>query len=207
MRASPGRRPEILRSSRCSRPASPLACSFQINRIGGIIGVERAIDPPAIAARLKDGSAAVLLFPLDAGSAARAALQAADRIFVPAAGSAVAGPTVRLAWLEVAGAGFASVDAAVLVQVPGPRIAIVGVFDATIPGAASLLRLRADLAGVLDLPAERATIDATLHDSGALGIFTVYGDLAFATSWGATPYVVLSLRMVALRGGPSDADG
>ncbi len=174
-------------------PGLQLGFGFQINRIGGIIGVERAIDPPAIAARLKEGTAAAVLFPLDAGPAARAALQAADRIFVPAAGSAVAGPTVRLAWLEVAGAGFASVDAAVLVQVPGPRIAIVGVFNASIPGATSLLRLRADLAGVLDFPAERATVDASLHDSGALGIFTVYGDLAFATSWGATPYVVMSL--------------
>jgi hypothetical protein len=53
--------------------------------------------------------------------------------------------------------------------------------------------LRADLAGILDFPAERATVDATLHDSGVLGIFTVYGDLAFASSWGSTPYTVLTL--------------
>ena len=174
-------------------PGLQLGFGFQINRIGGVIGVERAIDPAAIANRLKDGTAAAVLFPLDAGPAARAALQAADRLFLPASGSAVAGPTVRLAWLEVAGAGFASVDAAVLVQVPGPRIAIVGVFNASIPGATELMRLRADLAGILDFPAERATVDASLHDSGVLGIFTVYGDLAFVTCWGPTPYVALSL--------------
>ncbi len=55
------------------------------------------------------------------------------------------------------------------------------------------MRLRADLAGILDFPAERATVDASLHDSGVLGIFTVYGDLAFAACWGSSPYTVLSL--------------
>lgn len=174
-------------------PGLQLGFGFQINRIGGIIGVERSIDATAIANNLKNGTAAAVLFPLDAGPAARAALQAADRLFPPAGGSAVAGPTVRLAWLEVAGAGFASVDLAVLVQLPGPRIAIVGVFNASIPGATSLMRLRADLAGVLDFPAQRATVDASLHDSGVLGIFTVYGDLAFASCWGPSAYTVLSL--------------
>jgi hypothetical protein len=174
-------------------PGLQLGFGFQINRIGGIIGVERSIDTTAIANNLKNGTAAAVLFPLDSGPAARAALQAADRLFPLAGGSAVAGPTARLAWLEVSGAGFASVDIAVLVQLPGPRIAIVGVFNASIPGATSLMRLRADLAGVLDFPAQRATVDACLHDSGVLGIFTVYGDLAFASSWGPSPYTVLSL--------------
>ena len=91
-------------------PGLQLGFGFQINRIGGIIGVERAIDPTAIANRLKDGTAAAVLFPLDAGPAAGRRCRRPIGSFLPAAGSAVAGPTVRLAWLEVAGAGFASVD-------------------------------------------------------------------------------------------------
>lgn len=74
-------------------------------------------------------------------------LAAVDQLFPPRSGSAVVGPTFQLSWLEVAGAGFASVDLAVLVQVPGPVIALVGSFRAGIPGLAALLRLRADILG------------------------------------------------------------
>ena len=64
---------------------------------------------------------------------------------------------------------------------------------AGIPGPVALLRLRADIAGVLDFVEQRATVDASLVDSGALGIFTIYGDLAFASCWGPTAYTVLSI--------------
>lgn len=174
-------------------PGLQLGFGFQVSRVGGIIGIERSLDPAAIARGLKDGTAAAVLFPLDAGNAARAALAAAEQMFPPTPGSAVAGPTFRLSWLEVAGQGFVSADLAVLVQLPGPRIVLIGSFRAGIPGATALLHLRADVAGILDFPAQRATVDASLVDSGVLGIFTVYGDLAFATSWGPTPYMVLSI--------------
>jgi hypothetical protein len=174
-------------------PGIQLGFGFQIARVGGLVGIERTLDQAAMAAGLRDGTLGAVLFPLDAGPSARAALAAAERMFPPAPGSAVVGPTFRLSWLEVEGHGFASVDLGVLIRLPGPVIALVGVFKAGIPGATALLRLRADLLGVLDFPARRATIDASLVDSGALGIFTVYGDLAFAQGWGPTPYTVLSL--------------
>jgi hypothetical protein len=175
-------------------PGLQVGFGFQINRIGGVVGVERRLDPAVLARKLGDGTAAQVLFPLDAGKAARVALDAADEIFPPAAGSAVAGPTFRFSWLEVAGQGFASVDLGILIELPGPRrIAIVGVVRAGIPGPVALLRLRADIVGVLDFVEQRATVDASLVDSGALGIFTIYGDLAFASCWGPTAYTVLSI--------------
>ncbi|MCW2811810.1 MAG: hypothetical protein JWP61_2268 [Friedmanniella sp.] len=174
-------------------PGLQLGFGFQIGRIGGVVGVERAIDREAMARKLRDGTLAGVLFPLDLGSGALAALTAIDQLVPPRSGSAVVGPTFRLSWLEVAGAGFASVDLAVLIQVPGPVIALVGSVRAGIPGLTALLRLRADILGVIDFPARTATVDASLVDSGALGIFTIYGDLAFAQSWGESPYTVLSI--------------
>ncbi len=174
-------------------PGLQLGFGFQISRIGGVVGVERAIDRDAMARKLRDGTLAGVLFPLDLGPGALAALAAIDQLFPPRSGSAVVGPTFRLSWLEVAGAGFASVDLAVLIQVPGPVIALVGSVRAGIPGLTALLRLRADILGVIDFPARTATVDASLVDSGALGIFSVYGDLAFAQSWGESPYTVLSV--------------
>lgn len=174
-------------------PGLQFGFGFQIGRVGGLIGIERAIDRDAMAAKLRDGTLAAVLFPLDVGPSARAALVAVDQLFPPRDGSVVVGPTFRLSWLEVAGAGFASVDLAVLIQLPGPVIALVGSVRAGIPGLTAFLRLRADILGVLDFPARTATVDASLVDSGVLGIFTIYGDLAFAVSWGADPYTVLSL--------------
>jgi hypothetical protein len=172
-------------------PGLQVGFGFQINRIGGIIGIERRLDPEALARKLGDGSAATVLFPLDVGNNGLAALATAEQLFPPSPGSAVAGPTFRFAWLEVAGQGFASVDLGVLVELPGPRrIALVGVLKA---GIQSVVQLRADFAGVIDFAQQRATVDATLVDSGALGIFRVYGDLAFVSSWGPASYTVLSL--------------
>lgn len=172
-------------------PGLQVGFGFQVNRIGGVVGIERRLDPATLARRLGDGSATAVLFPLDIGKNGRAVLAAAEELFPPAPGSAVAGPTFRFAWLEVAGQGFASVDLGVLLELPGPRkIALVGVLKA---GIDPVVRLRADFAGVIDLAQQRATVDATLVDSGALGIFKVYGDMAFACSWGPQPYSVLSL--------------
>lgn len=172
-------------------PGLQVGFGFQISRIGGVVAIERALDRAAIVRRLGDGSAGAVLFPLDIGKNGPSILRAAEELFPPAAGSAVAGPTFRLSWLEVAGKGFASVDLAVLIELPGPRaVVLVGVLKA---GINPVVRLRADFAGVLDFAHRRATVDATLVDSGVLGIFTIYGDMAFAASWGDTPYTVLSL--------------
>jgi hypothetical protein len=174
-------------------PGIQLGFGFQLNRIGGLIGIQRRLDPVVLSSKLSDGSATAVLFPLDLGKGATAALASADQLFPPAPGSAVAGPTFRLAWLEVAGTGFVSIDAAVLIELPGPRrIAVVGVLRAGITQPIKLVQLRADFAGVVDFTAQRATFDAALVDSGVLGVFTVYGDLAFATSWGTPAYTVLT---------------
>ncbi len=172
-------------------PGVQLGFGFQLGRVGGVVGINRSLSTDALSLRIADGSAAKVLFPLDIGKDAVATLRAAEDLFRPSVGSIVAGPTFRLSWLEVAGKGFIAADMGVLVELPGPRrIAIVGVVKA---GIDPVIRLNANVAGVLDFVQERATIDAALVDSGALGIFTVYGDLAFATCWGPVSYTVLSM--------------
>jgi len=172
-------------------PGIQLGFGFQLNRLGGVIGVNRGVDPSALAAKLRDGSAGEALFPLDAGDGARRALGALEAILPPRAGSSVAGPTMRLAWLEVAGEGFCSLDLAVLVELPGPqRVVVVGIARAGIP---PILQLRVDVAGVIDLQRRLLSIDASLVDSGLLGIFRIYGDAAFRQSWGSPAYTVASL--------------
>ena len=172
-------------------PGIQLSFGFQISRIGGVIGINRSLDQPALAAKLRDGSAGEALFPLDVGSSAGRALQALEAILPPHRGSSVAGPTLRLSWLEVAGQGFCSLDLGVIVELPGPqRIVVVGVARAGIP---PVLKLRIDVLGVLDFQRRLVAIDASLVDSGLLGIFSIYGDVAFRMSWGSPAYTVVSV--------------
>jgi Family of unknown function (DUF6603) len=172
-------------------PGVQLSFGFQLTRLGGVIGINRTIDQPALAAKLRDGSAGEALFPLDAGDGARRALGAIEAILPPRVGSSVAGPTMRLSWLEVAGTGFCSLDLGVLVELPGPqRVVIVGVARAGIP---PILKLRIDVVGVIDLARRLVAIDASLVDSGLLGIFSIYGDAAFRASWGNPAYTVASV--------------
>ncbi len=172
-------------------PGVQFGFGFQLSRIGGVVGINRSIDVSALASKLRDGSAGEALFPLDIGEGGRRALAALEAILVPRRGSSVAGPTLRLSWLEIAGQGFCSLDLGVLVELPGPqRIVVVGIARAGIP---PVLKLRVDVVGVLDFAQQRLSVDASLVDSGLLEIFTIYGDLAFRLSWGSPGYMVLSV--------------
>ena len=172
-------------------PGIQVGFGFQLSRIGGVVGINRTVDVAALASKLRDGSAGEALFPLDVGESARRALAALEAILVSKVGSSVAGPTLRLSWLEIAGQGFCSLDLGVLVELPGPqRIVIVGIARAGIP---PILRLRIDVVGVIDFAQRILSVDASLVDSGLLDIFTIYGDLAFRQSWGSPGYTVLSV--------------
>jgi hypothetical protein len=172
-------------------PGLQLSFGFQISRLGGVFGINRRIDVPALSAKVRDGTAAEVLFPLDVGASGTRALAGAEQLFPPAPGQVVLGPTVRLSWLEVSGTGFFSVDIAVLIELPGPqRIVVAGVARAGIDG---VLRLRIDIAGGIDFPGRLLWIDASLIDSGLLGVFSIYGDAAHRMRWGAGAYVVLTM--------------
>ena len=171
-------------------PGIQFGFGFQLSRVGGVVGINRAVDEHAIATRLRDGSAGEVLFPLDIGASALRALAALEAILPPRAGNSVVGPTLRLSWLEIGGQGFLSLDVGVLIELPGPqRVVIVGIARAGIP---PVLKLRVDVLGVLDFAQQTVSVDASLVDSGLLDIFTIYGDLAFRQCWGPQAYTVLS---------------
>lgn len=172
-------------------PGVQFGFGFQLSRVGGVVGINRSVDSVALASKLRDGSAGEALFPLDIGESARRALAALEAILVPRRGFSVAGPTMRLSWLEIAGQGFCSLDIGVLVELPGPqRIVVVGIARAGIP---PVLKLRIDVVGEIDFVQQLVSVGASLVDSGLLDIFTIYGDMAFRLCWGSPGYMVLSV--------------
>jgi hypothetical protein len=69
-------------------------------------------------------------------------------------------------------------------------VVVAGVARAGLPG---ILQLRVDVAGGVDFGQRLVWVDASLVDSGALGVFTIYGDAAFRMNWGPGAYTVASL--------------
>ena len=176
-------------------PGIQLSFGFSLNRVGGIVGVHRRADTDALSAALRAGTAGDVLFASDPVNDAPRLLDGVERMFPPARGHHLAGPTLQVGWLKILpDESFISLDVGVIVELPGPaRIVILGIARAGIPGPVPLLKLRLDLLGVLDFQLQTIAFDASLVDSRALGIFTITGDSAFRLNYGATPYTLLTV--------------
>lgn len=175
-------------------PPVQLSFGFALDRVGGILGVNRTLDTDNLTAAVRTGAAGDALFQVRPPEDPGAVAGTLDRLFPRRTGSHVFGPSLKLTWLSLGPAGsMVSLDLAVVVQVPDGRVAILGVSRIGIPGLPGVLNLRLDMLGLID-PVERlVTIDASLVDSHVLGIFEISGDAALRLSWGSQPYVVVSV--------------
>lgn len=175
-------------------PGIQFGFGFSLSRVGGLVGINRRADTDALAARLRGGTAADVLFASNPMAEAERLLAALDQLFPPQSGRHLVGPTLRVSWLQVAGGALFNVDLGIIVELPGPaRVIVAGSARAELPGTPSLLRLRIDVLGILDFTERTVAFDATLVDSSALGIFVITGDAAFRLRYGDRPYMVLTL--------------
>lgn len=171
-------------------PSIQLSFGFALDRVGGVIGVERRLDLDALSRGIRTGSATEALFGSPGGDVTRR-LVAVEALFPPQSGSHVVGPMFGLAWLS-AGAGLSLVhaDVAVLVQLGGPvTIAVVGKGRLEL---SELLRIQVDLAGSVDGARGRVAVDVSIVEARVLGAFRLTGDAAFRLATGAGGGVVFS---------------
>jgi hypothetical protein len=171
-------------------PAIELGLGFVLTGVGGLIALNRRVDVDVLRNRLASGTAGRILAPQDPIRNAPALLADLDAVFPIAPGITVVGPTVQLVWAELV-----HFDIGVFIELPGPsRVVLLGSAHAEIQrDARTLLSVRVDVMGVVDLHAETAAVDAVLIDSHLLGILDLTGGGAFRLSWGDQPYSVLTI--------------
>jgi hypothetical protein len=173
-------------------PGIQLGFGFMLTGLGGMVGINRRADLDQLSARLSSGAAGNVLFCEDPVRNAPALFGDLAAFFPPADGIVIVGPTLQLGWLYIL-----RLDIGVLIELPGPsKIIVVGSARAVIPGLGSavpLVYLRIDILGGVDFTASLIFFDASLVDSSVLAIFTLTGDAAFRFSYGASPYVLLSI--------------
>ncbi|MGZ4711266.1 MAG: DUF6603 domain-containing protein, partial [Acidimicrobiales bacterium] len=175
-------------------PPIQLSFGFSLDRVGGIVGVNRRADTDALRSAVRTGTAGDVLFAPRPPVSPLALVTAADHLFPTHVGTHLVGPSLRLSWLSFGSAGsLLSLDLGVVVEIPTGKVVILGVARAGIPGLPLVLNLRLDLLGVIDPDEKLVSIDASLVDSHVLGIFEVYGDAALRFAWGSTGYMVVSV--------------
>ena len=175
-------------------PPIQLSFGFSLDRVGGIIGVNRRADTDALRAAVRTGTAGDVLFATKPPDSPLVLVVAADHLFPGHPGTHLIGPSLRVSWLSFGPAGsLLSLDVGVVVEIPTGTVVILGVARAAIPGLPFVLNLRLDVLGIIDPQQSLVSIDASLVDSHVLGIFEIYGDAALRFCWGSTGYLVVSV--------------
>jgi hypothetical protein len=175
-------------------PPIQLSFGFSLDRVGGIVGINRRVNTDALRDAVRTGTAGDVLFAVSPPAAPFTLLAAADRLFPRNAGTFLVGPSLKLAWLSMGPEGsLMGVDLGVVIEIPTGKVVILGVARVAIPALPELLNLRLDVLGIIDPVEQLVSIDASLVDSHVLGVFSVYGDAAARFSWGNPGYVVVSI--------------
>ena len=174
MAGSPGY--ALLVQLRADFPAIQVGFGFALTSVGGLLALNRRMDVDAMRARLAAGTALT-----DLAAA-----------FPVAPGVTVVGPTFQVVWAELV-----TFDVGIFVELPGPRRAVlIGSARAVVEnpsGGSPYLQIRLDVLGELDLQKQIVTFDAALVDSSLLEVLELTGGGAFRMSYGADPYVVLTV--------------
>jgi hypothetical protein len=175
-------------------PPIQLSFGFSLDRVGGIVGVNRRVDTEAMRAAQRTGAAGDVLFAVRPPAFPLSLVTAANRLFPFNRGTHLVGPSLKVSWLSFGPEGsLIGLDLAVIVELPTGKVAILGVARASIPGLPLLLNLRLDVLGIVDPVEQLASVDASLVDSHVLGVFEVYGDAAMRLSWGSAGYMIVTV--------------
>ncbi len=167
-----------------------LGFGFTLLGIGGLIGVNRTMDETALAAAVRTGSLANLLFPLNPIQDAPAIINDLATVFPAAPGHYLFGPMAKLGWGTPT---LISADLGIILEFPGPRIAVLGVVRMLLPSPdAAIVRFQLAVAGILDFPAQTFSLLASLFDSTVAG-YVVTGDMAYRLGFGNNPSFLLSV--------------
>ena len=167
-----------------------LGFGFTLNGVGGLLGVHRTVALDALRAGVHDGTLDSVLFPRDIVANAPRILEDLKRVFPPLPQRFLVGPMGKLGWGTPP---LATLDLAIILEIPRPSVAILGVLRVTLPVEdAAVLQLRVNFVGLVDFEKGQLSFDASLYDSRILGL-TLTGDMAVRYFWGEDANLLLTV--------------
>lgn len=167
-----------------------LSFGFTLNGVGGIIGLNRTIAVSALVEGVRTNAIKSILFPQDVVANITRIISDIRQFFPPQDGHFVVGPMAKLGWGTPS---IITVELGLLLDLPDPMFAIVGVLRAVLPTEdAPILNLQVNFVGVLDFDRGYMFFRADLFESRLL-IYTITGSMAFLVSWGEQKTFALSV--------------
>jgi hypothetical protein len=167
-----------------------LSFGFTLNGVGGIFGLNRMINVAALADGIRTNAVKSILFPQDVIANITRIISDIKQFFPPQRDHFVVGPMAKLGWGTPS---IITVELGLLLDLPNPMFAIVGVLKAMLPAEdAPLLRLQVNFIGVVDFDRGYIFFRADLFDSRLL-VYSITGSMAFLVSWGEAQTFALSV--------------
>lgn len=159
-----------------------LGFGFTINAVGGMLGLHRSADLGALSDAVRNDAISSLMFPADPVANAPRILSDLDRMFPRVHNQFLVGPMLQVGWGKPA--GMISLSVGLIIEVPDPKLAIVGVLKVLVPPLeVALLRIQVNFTGSVDFGRKFVRFDASLFDS-RLQLYALEGDMAARLRWG-----------------------
>jgi hypothetical protein len=156
-------------------PPIQLSFGFKLIGVGGLLGLNRAAAIDVLKAGVRDGTLQSILFPTDVVANAPRIIGDLQRVFPQQGGLFLFGPMAKLGWATPT---LVSLEIGLILNLPRPIIALVGILRAALPGDdVPVLVLQVNFVGVVDIAAGKIEFDASLFDSHVL-TFPLTGDMA-----------------------------
>ncbi|HSK17672.1 MAG TPA: DUF6603 domain-containing protein [Longimicrobiales bacterium] len=170
-------------------PPIQLGFGFTLLGVGGLLGLNRTVLYEPLQAGVRDGSLNSVLFPRDVVANAPRIINDLKRIFPPLPDRFLIGPMGKLGWGTPT---LISLELGLLLEIPRPAFAILGVLRVNVPAEeVALLRLQVNFLGIVDFEKRQLSFDASLFDSRLL-TFTLTGDMAIRIYWGENANFLMS---------------
>ena len=167
-----------------------LGFGFTLVGVGGLLGINRSVAAEALGNAVRTGALAHLLFPRNPVQDAPAIINDLATVFPATRDRQLFGPMAKLGWGTPT---LITADIGIVIEFPGPRLALLGVVRMVLPSAEfPLMAINCAVAGLLDFPAGKMSIDASLFDSRVAG-YVVSGDMAYRLETGDAPSFLLSV--------------
>jgi hypothetical protein len=167
-----------------------LSFGFTLNGVGGLFGLNRTLFVDALAEGIRTNAIKSILFPEDVVANITRIISDIRQFFPPQDEHFVVGPMAKLGWGTPS---IITAELGLLLDLPNPMFAIVGVLQAMLPAEeAPILHLQVNFIGVMDFDRGYIFFRADLYDSRLL-IYTITGSMAFLVSWGEQKTFALSI--------------
>jgi hypothetical protein len=157
---------------------------FTINAVGGLLGLNRSADLAALKDGVRTNAIASIMFPPNPVADAPRIFSDLSRFFPVLENQFVVGPMIEMGWGKPT--GMMTLSLGLIIQVPDPKFAILGILKVLVPPGidAAPLRIQVNFAGSIDFAARFLRFDSSLFDSRLL-TFALDGDMAARLRWGA----------------------